>query len=94
VIESNPTISPSVHQESKPGLADEKDVGENSFNNDDVNSLPNIRITQRVYRNGDGDETSAFEGDDIYNFDLSDEQKQLSQDLYDNLKLDLGFIAG
>jgi len=35
----------------------------------------------------------AYDDDDIYNFELTEDQKQASQEL-DNLKLDLGFAEG
>jgi len=59
--------------------------------------LPAIRVDQHVFADDDtnSDEVHGGKGpqDDIYNFELSEDQKQAIQELL-NLKLDLGFTAG
>ena len=88
------TISPSIQQDDKPSVSGTEDVEEHSVIKNDASSLPSIKITRRIYEvSGNGDTNGAYDDDDIYNFELTEDQKQASQELY-NLKLDLGFAAG
>ena len=91
MIENRDTISPSIQQDEKPSVDGKEDVKENGLIKNDANSLPSIKITQRIY--DDNDVNGAYDNDDIYNFELTEDQKQASQELY-NLKLDLGFAEG
>jgi len=91
MIENADITSPSIQQDEKPSVDGIEDVDGNSFSKTDASSLPSIKITQRVY--GDNDMNGAYDDDDIYNFELTEDQKQASQEL-DNLKLDLHFAEG
>ena len=63
----------------------------------EANQLPRTDTNQPVYRghgmndNRNGNDEGML--DDIYDFELSEDQKQALQEL-DNLKLDLRFTAG
>jgi len=91
MIENPDTISPSIQQDENPSVDGKEDVKVNGLIKNDANSLPSIKITQRIYY--DNDVNGAYDDDEIYNFELTEDQKQASQELY-NLKLDLGFAEG
>lgn len=73
---------------------DDSDVTNNDFSlRDGASPLPVIRAAQRQNHGRDDNDDDAGKLDDIYDFELSEDQRQALHELF-HLKLDLGFTAG
>ena len=84
-----------TESQSRPALCDNDSdaIGNENGVREAANPLPAITAAQHQHhgRHGNGDDDARL--DDIYDFELSEDQKQAIQELF-NLKLDLGFTAG
>ena len=84
-----------AESQSRPALCDDDSdaTGHENGVRDAANPLPAIRPAQHQYHGRQGNDDDDAKLDDIYDFELSEDQKQAIQELF-NLKLDLGFTAG
>jgi len=81
------------YYDSKSGTTGWEAANKNSLK-DEASSMQSTEIAPRIHGNHDNnDKLYGNDNDDIYNFDISDDQRQATQELY-NLKLDIGFTEG